>query len=273
MQQRLMICEAGQKKQLSRFVSTFFASDSIVIWQSQPDYNIMAYENGITKIVEPATLSTNVITDGKIGKNIFAYNNLNLDFKIYYKNKIYETGSSQITDYACGRDIVAFIDNYKNTLNVFYKGETKVISTQLIKSYSVSDGLVAFMDAANNFYIYYNGALTLIDSYAPDYYITQNNILYYSYNSELKIVYEGKIFTDNLIEPQTILTGINTMLYATSGSNIPKCFYKGKFIDRFYVQRPYTMELNGDLPIFRYGNNTIAFLYNGKMYEYGTRAN
>jgi hypothetical protein len=272
MQLRLMIFENGHTKQLAEKVDSYFADDSIVVWQAIPSLDIMAYENGKTRVIEPAiSSSNNVISDGKVGKNIFAFNDLAYDFKVYSNGKIYNTGSTRITDYKCGGNIVAFVDNYKNTLNVFYNGETKVVSTDIITSYQVCNNMVAFQDVNNNFSIYYQGAITPID-YVPDYYFAQNNIIYYSYHSELKIIYDGVIHKDRLIEPGIIMAGINSVLYLDQ-SNRPKYFYNGETKSNLLYKKPTNMWLSRDLPVFLYDSNTIGFYYDGRLYEYGCKAN
>ena len=265
---RLMVFENGRKRLLSKFAGDYYADDSIVIWQSQTDLNIMAYRNGEIKVVE-LSVSTSVINDCKIGPGIFAFNTVSYDFMIYYNDQVYETGSSRISDYECGRDVVAFTDVYNNTFNVFYKGNIKTISTKLPKNFMVSDETVVFIDADDNFNIYYKGALTKIDSYGPEYFYTVNNVIYYCYNSRLKMIYDGKISTDQLIRKENIIAGRNSLLYSTE-SNTPIFYYRGKISPGLYVPKPYQMELHGDLPVFIYGN-TMAFYYNGKMEEFGIR--
>ncbi|MBA3971433.1 MAG: hypothetical protein H0X46_04700 [Bacteroidetes bacterium] len=271
MEQRLMICEKGQKKLLARNVDFFYADDSIIVWQEIPSKDIKVYENGKVQTMISA-ISSEVINDLKTGKNIIAYNDLNFDLNIFYKGKNYNTEVNRVTNYKCGNGIVAYLDSYKNTFNAFYNGEFKVLSKTIIKNYFVANNMIAFVDANDNFMIFYDGAITKIDSRSPDFFYTQNNILYYSYNSELKIIYAGEILTERLIPQQNIIPGYESILFYNT-SNIPFYFYKGKVIDNFYVQRPFTVSLNMDLPIFRYGENTIGFFYNGKIYEYYTRSN
>ncbi|MGZ4060148.1 MAG: hypothetical protein ACXVPU_14030 [Bacteroidia bacterium] len=273
MQRRLMIFENGNSRQLAEHVDSFFAGDSIIVWQALPSLDLMAYENGEIKTIEPAvSISNNVISDGLVGKNIFAFNDLAYNFKIYYNGKVYNTESTRITDYKCAENIVAWIDNYKNTLNVFYNGETKVISDQIMNSYAVCDDMVAYLDANNNFSIYYQGAITPIDSYAPDYYYAQDNIIYYSYHSELKIIYDGTIYKDRLVPQNSISIGINSLLYLDQ-TNRPKYFYEGTMKSNILFKQPNAMWLSRDLPVFRYDPSTIGFLYNGQLFEYGCRDN
>lgn len=270
MQERLMLCEKGETKQLARRADAFFASDSIIIWQALPSLDYMAYVNGQTKTIIKATNSS-VINDYKINNNIMAFNDLNNDLKVYFNGEIYTSTNNRVTNYECAHNIVAFIDEYKSTFNVFYDGAFKIISKEIIKEYLVINDMVAYVDAKDNFYIFYDGAITKIDSRRPDYFSGKGNMFYYSYNSELKIVYKGEIYSEPLVNPQSIIVGENGMLFYMN-INQPKYFYKGKVYDNFYVQKPYTMELKLDLPVFKY-NNTIGFLYNGKIHEYPTRSN
>lgn len=267
---RLMVFENGTKRLLSKFSGDFDASDSMVVWQSQPDLNIMVYYKGEISTVE-LSVSTDVLRDSKIGQNIFAFTNTAYDFMIYFNGKTYESGRSRISDYACGKNIAAFTDIYKNTFEVFYNGEFKVLSNKTPKSFIVSNETVAFVDADDNFYIFFRGSLIKIESFAPDYYNTANNIIYYSYSSQLKMIYDANIVSDRNIDQQNIITGMNSILYYTQ-SNTPVYFYKGKKTSDFYVPKPYSFQLNGDLPVFTYNNN-IAFYYDGKLYEYECRNN
>ncbi|OFZ01721.1 MAG: hypothetical protein A3K10_02895 [Bacteroidetes bacterium RIFCSPLOWO2_12_FULL_31_6] len=270
MQERLMICENGEKKLLARKAETFFATDSLIIWQALPSLDFMAYENGETKTIVTA-INSSVINDFKVGSNIMAFNDLNYDLNIFFKGQLFNTNNSRVTSYACAHNIVAFLDEYKNTFSVFYNGSIKILSKEIIKEYAVSNDLVAYVDAKDNFYIFYDGVLTKIDSRSPDYFSGKGNVFYYSYSSELKIVYQGEIYSDQLVDQQSIIIGENSLLYY-SNINRPKYFYKGKIIDNFYVQKPYAMELKQDLPVFKY-NNTIGFLYNGKIHEFAVRSN
>lgn len=271
MQQRLMLCEKGEKKLLSRNADSFIVGDSIVIWQNLPGMALMVYENGEIKTIAYPS-NSNTVNDQKVGSNIWAYTDAAYMLNIYYKDSIYNTENSRITDYACGHNIVAFTDQYKNTFNVFYAGELKVLSNEIIKEFMVSNDMVAYIDAQENFYIFYKGGITKIDSRRPDFYYTKGNLLCFSYNSSMKIVYNGKIFTEpELVDKSSLRFSDNAMLYYNN-VNQPKYYYKGKVNDHFYVPKPYTMELNRDLPVFRYGN-TIGFLNSNKMFEFGNRAN
>jgi hypothetical protein len=267
-----MIYQNGKKKELASWVNRFYAGDSIVTWQALPSLDIMAYENGEIKTIE-AAISTKVINGGRAGKNIFAYNDLNNNFKIYYHGQIYETQVSNIRNYKCGRNIVAYIDKFNSTFNVFYNGNITTISNRLPANYTVSDNTVSYMDENSNFIVYYNGESTKIESYEPTFYQSKDNVIVYYYKPELKIFYGGQVYMlDKFIDQKKTIIGVNSALYLDN-NNRAKYFYKGKVVENFLIEQPKTMELSRDLPILRYGNNSIGFFYNGKLYEYETSIN
>jgi hypothetical protein len=269
MEQRLMIYDRGNKQQLASWADHFFADDSIVVWQARPSLDIFAYWNGKITTIETAT-STKVIKGGKTGRNVFAYSDLNNIFKVYYNGQVIETKAEDIRNYKCGVDIVAFVDRFNNTFNVFENGMIKTISSSLPQSYSVIGNVINYLDINNNFMVYYNGKSIQLESYESIVYPTKGNILVYYYKPQLKLFYEGKVFLlEKFIDQKELFTGINSVAY-TDNSNRAKFFYNGKLYDNFLMNAPITIELYRDLPAFTYNNNTIGFLYNGKLYEYLT---
>jgi len=272
MEQRLMIYQNGEKTQLASWADRFFAGDSIVTWQASPSLDIMAYENAEIKTIEIA-VSTKVIKGGRAGKDIFAYSDLNNNFKIYYKGNVIETQATDIHNYHCGRGIVAYIDKFNNTFNVFDHGEIKTISDRLPQNYTVSDDVINYLDADNNFMVYYNGESIKLESYEPTTYQAKENIIIYYYKPELKLFYEGKVYPlEKFTDQKNIVIGINSALYLDN-ANRAKYFYKGKIYDNFLIDQPQQIELYRDLPVLRYGKNTIGFFYNDKLYEYESTNN
>ncbi len=269
MAQRLMVFEHGEKKQLARAVYQFDAQENLVTWVDLSSIYIYAYENGQINIIEKS-VSANVIKSGLTGINIYAYSDVSNNFKIYYAGQVYETGSTNITDYQCGKNIVAYIDGFNNTFNVFYNNKSRVISDHIPKSYSVAANMVSYVDYDDNFMLYYNGTILPLESWVPAVQNARNNIIEYYNNTDLKIIYGGKNYTvDRFIPDQRILLGPNSALYLDNNHR-PKYFYKGKIAIDFLTEQVNDMYLIWDLPVFRYGTNTIGFYYNGKIYDYET---
>jgi hypothetical protein len=269
MAQRLMIFEHGEKKELSKWVGHYYADQYIVTWQELPSLNIMAYENGITGVVE-SSVSSNVINSGQTGPNIFAYTDITNSFKIYYSGQVYETGATQITDYQCGKNIAAYIDKFNNTFNVFYNNKIKVLSDHLPKSYAVAANMVSYIDWNDNFMLYYNGKTIQLETYIPTTNVAQDNLIVYYNDIELKILFGGQTYiVDKFVPQQSVLLGPSSAMYLDN-NNRPKYFYKGKTYSDFMTEPINNMYMIWDLPVFRYGNNTIGFYYEGKIYDYET---
>lgn len=268
MQNRLMVVEKGVKKKLDNWVGDFSVGDSIIVWQSQPSLDIMVYQNGEIKTIEEA-VATKVINSQKTGKDIFAYSDLNNEFKIYDQGAIFDTKSSNIHSFKCGRGVVAYLDRFNNAFNVYSNGVVNTLSTQMPQRYYVTENMVSYVDYESNFMIYYNNVATKIESFEPGMYKAKENVLLFFYEPELKIVYGGAVYTlEKFFDVQHEVTlGVNSALYIDNG-NRAKYFYKGRTFENFLIEKPQSYRLFRDLPCFKYGNHTIGFYYNGQMYEF-----
>ena len=267
MAQRLMIYEHGEKKQLSSWAQNCLAGDNIVTWQQVNTLNIMAYQNGEIKTIESG-FSVKAIDTSKTGKNIFAYSDMNHEFKIFYNDVVYDSQLNNIRNFRCGQSTVAYLDRFNNSFNVFYDGTFSVIADHLPKGYTVADNMVVYTDINDNFMMYYAGRTVTLETFLPTYRRARENILIYYYEPELKIVYGGQVFTvDKLTAQPNILLGPSSALYLDN-NNRPKYFYKGKVYENFLTEPILEMHLYRDLPVFKYGNNTVGFYFDGKMYEF-----
>ncbi len=269
MAQRLMVFEHGEKKQLAKAVYEFTAEENIVTWVDMQSVYIMAHENGQTNIVE-GSVSANVIRSCRTGNNIFAYSDMNNNFKVYYGGQVYETGATLITDYACGKNIVAYVDGFNNTFNVFYNNKARQISDRVPKSYTVAANMVSYVDFDDNFMLFYNGSIVQLESWVPLAQKARGNMIEYFNNTDLKMIYGGRTYNvDKFIPNPYVLLGPNSALYLDNNKR-PKYFYKGKLATDFMNEEVKDMYLIWDLPVFKYGTNTIGFYYNGKLYDYET---
>jgi len=229
----------------------------------------MAYQNGEIKTIEPA-VAMKVINTQKTGKDVFAYSDLNNEFKIYDQGQIFDTKSSNIHSFKCGKGIVAYIDRFNNAFNVYSNGSVNTIATQMPQRYYVTENMVSYVDYESNFMIYYNNVATKIESFEPKMYKAKENVLLFFYEPELKIVYGGAVYTLEKffdVDQHEVTLGINSAVYIDNSSRA-KYFYKGQTFENFLIEKPQGYRLFRDLPCFRYGNRTIGFFYGGKMYEF-----
>ncbi len=267
MQNRLMVYENGQKFQLANWTGQFWIGEEIVVWVDLPSYDIMAYSKGsIYTIEKSADLKT--IKEFKVGRNIFVYNDLNNHLKVFYDGKVYNANTSNIVEFKCAKNIMAYYDDFYNEFKVFYKGEFKTISTFKPKEFEVSDDQIVYIDINDYFMVYYNDTITKLLSYHPHDYSTSNSILFYSYLMEYFIFYKGKVYSiEKFIPKKNVLIGFNSVLYLDNRNRI-KCFIEGKHYESILIEKLKKKNLIRDLPVFNFGNNNIAFFYAGEVYKY-----
>lgn len=202
MQQRLVIYESGIKKELTNWAGFVKVHQEIVIWQNMPSMDLMAYVNGQTYTIEKA-VGFNTIKEYKIGRNIFAYNDLNNHMKIFYNGKVYDTETSNILTFKCGKNTVAYYDEFYHEFKVFQNGTFTTLCTFQPKQYDVADDLVAYLDINEYFNVFYNGKTKRLLNYKPNSFKAINNmLLFYDFgdignmgnNKEFDVFYKGEVY-------------------------------------------------------------------------------
>jgi len=269
MQNRLMVFENGQKLQLAKWTNQFWIGEEIVVWIDLPSYDIMAYSKGSIYTIEKSA-DLKIIKEFKIGRNIFVYNDLNNHLKVFYEGNVYNSNTSNIVEFKCAKNIMAYYDEFYNEFKVFYKGQFKTICTFKPKEYEVSDDQVVYIDINDYFMIYYNDSTTKLLSYHPNYYSTANSILFYNYLLEYFVFYKGTVYSiEKFIPQKNVLIGFNSLLYLDNRNRV-KCFIDGKTYESILLEKLKKKSLLRDLPVFNFGNNNIAFFYEGQVYKYST---
>jgi len=269
MQNRLMIFEKGLKKQLSNWVDAFFAGEEIVVWVDLPSYDLMAYRNGEIVTIEKSAGAIPV-KELKVGRNIIAYNDLNNHFKIYYNGIIYDSKTSNIMDFKCGNDIVAYYDKFNNEFKVFYKGEFILISPYAPKEYGVGDNQLVYLDVNDYFIVFYDKKIIKLLSYRPENFTIKNSIIYYNYQNELFVFYKGiSQSLEKFVTLEGLSIGYNSLFYI-DGNNYMRYFYAGKLYPSVLLEKINSQDIIRDLPIFSYASYATAFFYNGKLYDYSS---
>jgi len=87
---------------------------------------------------------------------------------------------------------ISFFNDYLNNVEVFNAGNTKQIEHLPLKSYSISNNMLAYEDNSGNFKIYYNHYLHQISSFTSSY-KTSDNLAAIKMNTQLKVFDDGSI--------------------------------------------------------------------------------
>ena len=276
MQQRLVIYEKGIKKELTNWAGFVKVHQEIVVWQNMPSMDLMAYVNGQVYTIEKA-VEFKTIKEYKIGRNIFAYNDLNNHLKIFFNGEVYDTQTSNILTFKCGKNTAAYYDEFYHEFKVFQNGIFTTLCTYQPKQYDVADDMVAYLDINEYFNVFYNGTKTKLLSYKPNSFKAINNmLLFYDFGDignmgnyrEFDIFYKGVVYKlEKFIPKKEALVGFNSLLYFDNNGRI-KYFNEGEVNENFIIEKPNKVYLDRDLPFFKYANFSIAFYYNKKLYEY-----
>ncbi len=269
MQNRLMVYDNGVKKQLTNWALNFWVEDELVVWIDQPSYDIKAYCNGEIYTIEKA-VDTKAIKEFKIGRNIFVYNDLNNHLKIFYNGNVYDSKTSNITNFKCAKNTAAYYDEFYNEFKVFYKGNFSTICTYNPKEYEVSDDQVVYIDINDYFMVFYADQTIKLLSYHPNFYKTDNSIVFFNYLMEYFVFYKGKTYSlEKFIQQKNIVIGYNSILYLDNNNRV-RYFHDGTIYESFILEKFRTKSLSRDLPVFNFANNTTGFFFDGKLYKFTT---
>lgn len=264
-----MVYDNGVKKQLTNWALNFWVEDELVVWIDQPSYDIKAYCNGEIYTIEKA-VDTKAIKEFKIGRNIFVYNDLNNHLKIFYNGNVYDSKTSNITNFKCAKNTAAYYDEFYNEFKVFYKGNFSTICTYNPKEYEVSDDQVVYIDINDYFMVFYADQTIKLLSYHPNFYKTDNSIVFFNYLMEYFVFYKGKTYSlEKFIQQKNIVIGYNSILYLDNNNRV-RYFHDGTIYESFILEKFRTKSLSRDLPVFNFANNTTGFFFDGKLYKFTT---
>lgn len=267
MQNRLMVYDNGVKKQLTNWAANFWVADELVVWIDQPSFDLMAYCNGEIYTIEKSA-DTKTIKEFKIGRNVFVYNDLNNHLKVFYNGVVYDSHTSNIHNFKCAKNTMAYYDEFYHEFKVFHKGEFNTICTFNPKEYEVSDDQVVYIDINDYFMVYYNKETTKLLSYHPNSYKTVNSLVFYNYLMEHFVFYKGKIISlEKFIPQKNVVMGYNSILYLDNNNRI-RYFHDGTIYESLLIEKFKTKRLKRDLPEFNFANNSIAFFYEGKLFKF-----
>jgi hypothetical protein len=293
--------------------------------------HFFAFDNGPN-----IDLESQAVKSYKVGGNAIAYVNGADNFRAYYNGEIYDLLSIAPADYlvsddyvlfnnnmilsvfdngkqtrlsgycnsyAIGDSIIAFFDLNSSILKTYANGQIQEIESLLGKEadsikFKVGDNLVAYINSAEQFKIFYRDHILSLESNAPSSFQAGRNIVSYvdGYTQAFKVFYNGMSYTLESTPPASYTTADDIVAYVSSTGDF-KIFYQGQllkassFAPSFYEARDrvivyfdgkyFTAFYNGKIttletyvPSYQLDYNTVAYmdrsnylqaLYNGKQ--------
>ena len=272
------------------------SAQSLAAYTDYKNY-FFAFDNGPN-----IQLESQRITSYKVGGNAIAYVNGVDNFRAYYNGEsydllsispekydacdnyvvfyrnmalnVFDNGkrsllSGNTTSYAVGDSMVAFYDLNSGYLRAYYNGQTQDIEgiygmdPDSVK-FKVGDNIMAYVNSANQFKIYYHERILNLESYAPTTFKVGKNIVAYqdAYTQVFKIFYNGMNYTVETTAPTSFIVGDDMVAYVNNTGDF-KVFYQGQ-LSKIASYAPTFYDATDNVLIYFDGKYFTAF-YKGKV--------
>ncbi len=165
----------------------------------------------------------------KVGRTAVAYNDNTQQFKIYYKEEVHQPTRLLINNYHVTDNLVAFEGG--GVLNVFEQGETTFLSAR-VDYFEVSDSMVFYNDQINQkLFAYYQGQKYELETFLSDqriksYLVGDNILAYINFANQFKIFYQGNTVLQDYNDVKILGAGRDIVCYEDINGYL-QAFYKG----------------------------------------------
>lgn len=260
--QVLYVNDGGDKRTLCYYNTRMALGDSLLGYFDDSQYILSVYYNKGTTVLENSLLEAPKAM--KAGSNTLAWINQSNFFNVFYRGSILTLDNIAPVEFATGRDIMAWVDDYNQYFHIFYYGDTATAEVFAPDSFKVGNGILAYVDQQGNFNAFYNGGTRRLLSDRPDFFFVQGSIIAYAYNNQFNVFYQGKSYPVETFVPTDFKLGLNGVAYREPGGTL-KFFQKGvaNKVTNEYVNR-YT--ITGDVLKVEVGTNTNLFFWEGQLY-------
>jgi hypothetical protein len=221
----------------------FTATDYLLGYSLYEQLNV--YDNGKTKV-----LSTEC--NGYVVKDsIIAWNNkISKTLQVYYKGRIITLIDGLLyfpfESFKLGDNTIAFVHSSTNEFYIFYLGALQLmdpIADQMV--YQAGRDIVAFMDIPDqSFKVFYRGDVKELDVFQPKSFQVGDEILTYVDNlGKLKYYENGEVTTVSSYEPKFYNVEDRVLIYEEQGFLKTICNGQVYIVER-YIPQPYHSDLN-----------------------------
>ncbi len=166
---------------------------------------------------------------------------------------------------------LAPFQDFNNFVYLFDAGQSNYIENLPLRSYKVGrNNIFAYIAANNRLKVYYRGKTFTVNDNTPNYYMTDNWLLYQNFN-QIKVLYENQFLTienffrfgeDSLYYSDSLIVWQNTLGELS-------VFYEGKtqIIERSGIQRA---KIGDNVFAYIDLNGTFKVFYQGKTFTLET---
>lgn len=265
MNTQLKIFSQGNFRTLCASASKYWASDDVVVWYNDMQNMLMGYYNGEIFTLDDA-LSAGRPNNVFIGENIAAFVDVNGWVNAFYNGEIQQLiYNENLTNINLGRDIIAFVDASTATFQAFYHGEFVELEEFTPKSYICGDGLVAYVDNSTYLKVFEGFNTRTISFEEPDFYEVEDEIMVFGVQNYFKVYCNGKVFTLESFIPEKYQINNNVVAYLDQMGNLK--YFDGNKSEVISYEKIDDFELTGSAVRYKFGVKSESIYYKGKTYK------
>jgi len=204
------------------FTNAFFTTDNFVVYLNQKSLNV--FDRGVNKNL------TGVCDQYFVADSLVLFlDSYKSEYRAFYNNQFYTVESyipdSVLSHIKVSHNIIAF-DNFANQFRIFFRGALIAQEEYPVSSFDAGRNTVAYVDIDHKFKVFHNGQTYVLDDYAPtSYKVGDNMVAYVSTDGYFKVFYGDSLHSIGFMNPTYLVTD-NILAYKDPGGML-KVFYKG----------------------------------------------
>ncbi|RLD71039.1 MAG: hypothetical protein DRJ10_19765 [Bacteroidetes bacterium] len=185
--------------------------------------------------------------------NLAAYHNYLKHFIIFDSGEIHDVENTPVQSFQVGGNCIAYISS-AGQLKVYYKGETQILSQQMVSDYFTTRNLLVYR-LFDQLYVFDNGKQKLLSSNVQSFAVGDSIVAFFNPNRKSShVYYKEKIYNlENSLVGDPIKdfkVSDNIFAYFNNNSKYFKVFYNGQLEE---------INQSNDLINFKPGRNLVAY--------------
>ena len=199
------------------------------------------------------------------------------NYVVYYRDMIlnvFDNGKRTLLSgytkaYEAGDSMVGFFDLNNYMLRAYYNGQVQDIENLLGRQedsikFKVGDNIMAYINASDQFKIFYQEHILQLESYPADSFKVGRNTVAYvdGYSQNFKIFYNGMSYTVESTPPRSFRVADDMVAYVSNTGDF-KIFYQGQLL-KISSFEPVFYKVQDKVMVF-FDNKFFTAFYNGKI--------
>ncbi len=252
----------GSVKSLnSGFTNQFYVTDNLVGFLNQKSLNV--FDRGVIKNLA-GVCDQYFIADSVV----FYLDSYKGEYRAYYNKETYPVESyiqdSVLSHVKVSDNIVAYV-NFANQFRLFFRGQLIAQEDYPVKSFDVGRNTAAYVDIDRKFKVFHNGQTFVLDDFIPSSYkVGDDLVAYVTVDGYFKVFYGDSLHTIGFMNP-TYQVNDNILAYRDPGGML-KVFYKGTTTE---MESFYPSNITAQYNSLAYINSgsTLRLFTEGEVYD------